>query len=95
MNVSPQTMKGNVARVTQLVGVFLDAGRFIQSCFDWQSPSRTIVAFVVRLPSLKLIRNVKFGIQIGSDWPQLGQILDFLKSVYILAHRAKMYQKLI
>ena len=26
-------------------------------------------------------RNVKFGIQVGSDWPQMGQIWDFLKSV--------------
>ena len=29
-------------------------------------------------------RNVKFGFQIGSDWPQVGQILDFfLRSVSV------------
>ena len=34
------------------------------------------------LPSQELdIRDVKFGIQIGSDWPQMGQILEFLRSV--------------
>ena len=26
-------------------------------------------------------RDVKFAIQIGSDWPQMVQILDFLRSV--------------
>ena len=25
-------------------------------------------------------KDVRFGIQIGSDWPQTGQILDFLRS---------------
>ena len=28
-------------------------------------------------------RDVKFCIQIGSDWPQLGQIWDFLRSVSV------------
>ena len=28
-------------------------------------------------------RDVKFGIQIGSDWPQMGQIWDFLRSVSV------------
>ena len=28
-------------------------------------------------------RGVKFDIQIGSDWPQMGQIWDFLRSVLI------------
>ncbi|GFS05610.1 multiple C2 and transmembrane domain-containing protein 1 [Elysia marginata] len=42
-------MKNNVNRVSQLIGVFMDTGRFIQSCFDWQSPARTITAFIVYL----------------------------------------------
>ncbi|KAH9520453.1 Multiple C2 and transmembrane domain-containing protein 1 [Bulinus truncatus] len=40
------TMKQNINRVSQLIGVFMDGGRFIQSCFDWQSPPRTIAAFI-------------------------------------------------
>ena len=27
--------------------------------------------------------DVKFAIQIGSDWPQMGQIWDFLRSVSV------------
>ena len=30
------------------------------------------------------IRDVKFGFQIVSDWPQMGQIRDFLRSVSVL-----------
>jgi len=29
------------------------------------------------------VRDVTFGIQIGSDWPQMGQIWDFLRSVSV------------
>ena len=29
------------------------------------------------------IRDVKYGIQIGSDWPKMGQIWDFLRSVSV------------
>ena len=42
-------------------------------------------------------KNVEFGIQIGSDWPQMRQIWDFLRSVSVfrsvsdLSHWAKMY----
>ncbi|XP_059155457.1 multiple C2 and transmembrane domain-containing protein 1-like isoform X7 [Physella acuta] len=43
------TMKQNINRVSQIIGVFIDTGRFIQSCFDWQSPPRTITAFIVYL----------------------------------------------
>ena len=28
-------------------------------------------------------KDVKFGIQSGSDWAQMGQILDFLRSVSV------------
>ena len=28
-------------------------------------------------------RGGEFGIQIGSDWPQMGQIWEFLRSVYV------------
>ena len=28
-------------------------------------------------------RDLKFGIQIASDWPQMGQIWDFLRSVSV------------
>ena len=30
---------------------------------------------------LDIFRDVKFGIQIGSDWARIGQIWDFLRSV--------------
>ncbi|XP_055882633.1 multiple C2 and transmembrane domain-containing protein 1-like isoform X5 [Biomphalaria glabrata] len=42
-------MKQNINRVSQLIGVFMETGRFIQSCFDWQYPPRTIIAFIVYL----------------------------------------------
>ncbi|XP_035824948.1 multiple C2 and transmembrane domain-containing protein 1 isoform X2 [Aplysia californica] len=42
-------MKQNINRVSELIGTFIDTGRFIQSCFDWQSPARTITAFIVYL----------------------------------------------
>ena len=29
----------------------------------------------------EMIRDAKFGIQIGLDWPQMGQICDFLRSL--------------
>ena len=32
-------------------------------------------------------REVKFGIQIESDWPQMGQIRDFLRSVSVILAR--------
>ena len=39
-----------------------------------------------------MVWDVKFGIQIGSDWPQMGQIWDFLRSVSVhFAPRVKMY----
>ena len=28
-------------------------------------------------------RNIKFGIKISSDWPKMGQIWDFLRSVSV------------
>ena len=37
--------------------------------------------YIFSLTHLVLCRDVKFGIQIGSDWPQMGQIWDFLRSV--------------
>ncbi|CAG5130346.1 unnamed protein product, partial [Candidula unifasciata] len=43
------TMKHNINRMSQLIGVFIDTGRFVQSCFDWQSPPRTVTAFIVYL----------------------------------------------
>ena len=39
-------------------------------------------------------RDVKFGNQIGSDWPQMGQIVDFLRSDSVHfgpQHLAKIY----
>ena len=37
-------------------------------------------------------RDDKFVIQIGSDWPQMGQIWDFLRSVSVnFGWSAKMY----
>ncbi|XP_014664706.1 PREDICTED: multiple C2 and transmembrane domain-containing protein 1-like isoform X2 [Priapulus caudatus] len=37
----------NVARVRQFVLTFLHAGRFIQSCFQWESVPRSLTAFLV------------------------------------------------
>lgn len=53
MQIEPKfrinTMKRNVDRVSQLIGVLLDGGRFLQSCFSWESTSRSATAFIVSL----------------------------------------------
>ncbi|CAC5371380.1 Multiple C2 and transmembrane domain-containing protein 2,Multiple C2 and transmembrane domain-containing protein,Multiple C2 and transmembrane domain-containing protein 1 [Mytilus coruscus] len=43
------TMKRNIARVTQMVSSFTEVGKFLQSCFEWESKPRTITAFIVYL----------------------------------------------
>lgn len=42
-------MKKNIDRVSQLISVFVDGGKFLQSCFSWESTSRSATAFVVFL----------------------------------------------
>ncbi|XP_025076641.1 multiple C2 and transmembrane domain-containing protein 1-like isoform X4 [Pomacea canaliculata] len=53
MQIEPKfrinTMKRNVDRVSQLIGVLLDGGRFLQSCFSWESTSRSATAFIAFL----------------------------------------------
>lgn len=36
----------NVQRLKAIVMYFLEWGRFIQSCFEWESPVRSLVAFI-------------------------------------------------
>ncbi|XP_063432258.1 multiple C2 and transmembrane domain-containing protein 1-like isoform X3 [Mytilus trossulus] len=43
------TMKRNIARVTQMVSSFTEVGKFLNSCFEWESKPRTITAFIVYL----------------------------------------------
>ena len=42
-------MKRNIARVSQIVSSLVEAGKFLQSCFEWESKPRTITAFIVSL----------------------------------------------
>ena len=69
--------------------------------------ARDVIRGNKRMNCLKLTqaRDVKFGVQIGSDWPQMGQNCDFLRSVSVhfgagrqnvlklilKSHSAKMY----
>ncbi|XP_069137876.1 LOW QUALITY PROTEIN: multiple C2 and transmembrane domain-containing protein 1-like [Argopecten irradians] len=42
-------MKRNIDRVSQLASSFIEGGKFIQSCFDWESRARSISAFIAYL----------------------------------------------
>ncbi|XP_041372646.1 multiple C2 and transmembrane domain-containing protein 1-like isoform X2 [Gigantopelta aegis] len=42
-------MKRNIDRVSQIVSAIMETGRFIQSCFNWESTPRSITAFIVFL----------------------------------------------
>lgn len=42
-----QVMKKNIDRVSQIISAFLDAGKFVGSCFNWDSPVRSVTAFIV------------------------------------------------
>ncbi|XP_048258170.1 multiple C2 and transmembrane domain-containing protein 1-like isoform X3 [Haliotis rufescens] len=42
-------MKRNIDRVSQIISSMMDGGRFIQSCFNWESTPRSITAFIVYL----------------------------------------------
>ncbi|KAJ8028903.1 Multiple C2 and transmembrane domain-containing protein 1 [Holothuria leucospilota] len=39
-------LQKNLSRVTAMVGSVLEVGRFINSCFQWESKPRTITAFI-------------------------------------------------
>ena len=43
-----QTMKRNVDRVSLFVQAAIENHEFVQSCFEWESKPRTIIAFTVR-----------------------------------------------
>ncbi|XP_055995221.1 multiple C2 and transmembrane domain-containing protein 1-like isoform X6 [Ostrea edulis] len=42
-------MKRNINRVTQIVSSVMEVGKFLQSCFEWESKARSITAFTVFL----------------------------------------------
>ncbi|XP_021379603.1 multiple C2 and transmembrane domain-containing protein 1-like isoform X3 [Mizuhopecten yessoensis] len=42
-------MKRNIDRVSQIASSFIEGGKFIQSCFDWESRARSISAFIAYL----------------------------------------------
>ncbi|XP_060576164.1 multiple C2 and transmembrane domain-containing protein 1-like isoform X3 [Ruditapes philippinarum] len=42
-------MKKNIDRVSQIISTFIDGGKFVQSCFNWDSPIRSLTAFLVFL----------------------------------------------
>ncbi|XP_076464981.1 multiple C2 and transmembrane domain-containing protein 1-like isoform X2 [Babylonia areolata] len=53
MQVEPKfkihIMKRNIDRVSQLVSIFVEGGKFLQSCFSWESTARSLSAFVIYL----------------------------------------------
>ncbi|XP_076444244.1 multiple C2 and transmembrane domain-containing protein 1-like [Babylonia areolata] len=53
MQVEPkfkiQLMKKNIDRVGQLIAVVVETGKFLQSCFSWESTTRSATAFFVFL----------------------------------------------
>ena len=56
----------------------------LQICPIW-CQSRTIICYISDTPvTTHRLRNMdaKFDIQIMSDWPQMGQIRDFLRPVF-------------
>ena len=42
-------MKRNIDRVSKIAEAGVETGKFIQSCFDWESKARSITAFIVSL----------------------------------------------
>ena len=40
-------MKRNIDRVSRIAEDAVEGGKFIQSCFDWESKPRSITAFIV------------------------------------------------
>ena len=40
-------MKKNIDRVSKLLEAVVEGGKFIQSCFDWESKLRSSAAFAV------------------------------------------------
>ncbi|XP_053406106.1 multiple C2 and transmembrane domain-containing protein 1-like isoform X1 [Mercenaria mercenaria] len=42
-------MKKNIDRVSQIISTFIEGGKFVQSCFNWDSPIRSLTAFLVFL----------------------------------------------
>ncbi|XP_064609084.1 LOW QUALITY PROTEIN: multiple C2 and transmembrane domain-containing protein 1-like [Liolophura sinensis] len=42
-------MKRNIDRVSKIAESFVEGGKFLQSCFDWESKARSISAFTVFL----------------------------------------------
>ncbi|KAL4227592.1 Multiple C2 and transmembrane domain-containing protein 2 [Mactra antiquata] len=40
-------MKKNIDRVSSIISTFIETGKFIQSCFNWDSPIRSLTAFLV------------------------------------------------
>ena len=39
--------KRNIDRVSQLISTFVEGGKFLQSCFSWESTPRSATAFIV------------------------------------------------
>ncbi|KAK2186384.1 hypothetical protein NP493_202g02019 [Ridgeia piscesae] len=42
-------MKRNIERVSNIIQAVVETGRFLRSCFEWESPPRSITAFIVYL----------------------------------------------
>jgi len=42
-----QVMKRNIDRVRKIAESGVEAGKFLESCFDWESKPRSVTAFAV------------------------------------------------
>ncbi|KAL8606470.1 hypothetical protein ACOMHN_015559 [Nucella lapillus] len=53
MQIEPKfkihVMKRNIDRVSQLISIFVEGGKFLQSCFSWDSTARSLSAFIIYL----------------------------------------------
>ena len=58
-------MKRNIDRVSQLIGTVLEAAQFVRSCFNWESPLRSITAFAVSTTDDKRGAVVEWLEQLG------------------------------
>uniref|UniRef100_UPI00398E385C multiple C2 and transmembrane domain-containing protein 1 isoform X1 n=1 Tax=Pristiophorus japonicus TaxID=55135 RepID=UPI00398E385C len=47
--ISKELLQKNYYRVRRCIMVLVNAGRFINSCFEWESPQRSLTAFLIYL----------------------------------------------
>ena len=74
-----QTMKRNVDRVSVFVQAALENHRFVQSCFEWESKPRTIIAFTVK-PSIT--SKFSFIVQLVYNFSDFFAVFRFIWQLF-------------